>query len=479
MDSIARRILIPVTCALLTLSASAFAAGNSSEAIAVSLRDKAMSADTVSFEFLSELTTRYGARPAGSPSEQAAAAWAAKKLTALGFSNVRIENFPMAAWVRGEERVELVSPHLQRMVAAALGGSPGTPKGGVEGDVVVFQTFDDLKAAAVGSLKGKIAMVNARMVRTQNGDGYGPVVAARALGPNEAAKRGAVAFVLRSVGTDNHRMPHVGATRFTDGRVLIPAFALAAPDADQIERLIALGATPRVRLFSTASYDTKAHSQNVIADIPGSEKPNEIVLLGAHLDSWDLGTGAIDDAAGCAIITAAAKLIGEASRKPKRTVRVVLFGSEEVSQPTDTPLGGPSYLNAHKAEVPNHVLTGESDFGADRIYAVSLPKHAASTDFGKTVLRVLQPIGVLASSVPPGEGGADVEPLVTAGVPAFLLHQDGTRYFDLHHTADDTLDKVDPAQLSQNVAAWAALAWLAADSDFDFRNVPEPPAAAP
>jgi Zn-dependent M28 family amino/carboxypeptidase len=253
----------------------------------------------------------------------------------------------------------------------------------------------------------------------------------------------------------------------------VPAFALAAPDADQIERLAALGVKVRVRLYSSASYAHDARSQNVVADVPGRVHPEEFVLLGAHLDSWDQGTGAIDDGTGTAIITAAAKLILDLpQRAPRRTVRVVLFGSEEVAQPVAPfgAFGGHSYADGHKAELARHALTGESDFGTDRVYSLALPAAVMKSEFATTVFRVLQPIGVLAAREPATHAGTDVGPTVEAGVPAFALLQDGSRYFDIHHSADDTLDKVDREQLDQNVAAWAALVWLAADSDVDFRT---------
>jgi len=256
-----------------------------------------------------------------------------------------------------------------------------------------------------------------------------------------------------------------------DGRVPVPAFALSSPDADQIERIAALGQTVRVRLFSGASYVADAHSQNVIAEVRGRDRPEEVILLGAHLDSWDQGTGAIDDGAGTAIITAAAKLIRDLPHRPRRTVRVVLFGSEEVAQPTAPggTFGGHSYITNHQAELARHVLVGESDLGTDHIYSFALPAAAAQSAFAKTLLRILTPIGVLASERAPEDVGADVGPAVEAGVSAFQLSLDAMRYFDIHHTPDDTLDKVDRPGLDQNVAAWAALVWLAADSDVDFR----------
>ncbi|HYB34167.1 MAG TPA: M28 family peptidase [Steroidobacteraceae bacterium] len=441
-----------------------------------------MAGHDIAYAWVSELTTRFGPRPAGSPGEQQAAEWAAARLKALGFDNVHLESFPITAWVRGSESAQIIAPDRQPLVIAALGESPPTPPAGLDGDVVLFATLSDLKAATPGALTGKIALVTQRMVRTQDGAGYSAAVQARTDGPQEAAQRGAIAFLLRSVGTDSHRLAHTGTTRYVDGRVPVPAFALSGPDADQIERIAALGQKVRVHLFSSASYLPNAHSQNVIADVRGRERPQEVVLLGAHLDSWDQGTGAIDDAAGTAIVTAAATLIRNLPHKPRRTVRVVLFGSEEVSQPLppEGDFGGHAYVRNHQAELADHVLAGESDFGTDRVFACALPAAVISSEFARTLLRVLTPIGVLAADHPPVEAGADVAPAIEGGVPAFLLSQDGTHYFDIHHTPDDTLDKVDRAQLDQNVAAWTALAWLAADSDVDFRtHAATPPAPGP
>jgi carboxypeptidase Q len=441
--------------------------GNSTEAIASSLRDKALR-DSVAWDFVSELTTRFGPRPAGSAAELAAAQWSERRLKALGFENVRIETFPIMAWVRGSERGEITAPALQPLSVVALGGAPPTPAGGIEGEVVSFATFDALKAAPAGSLAGKIALIAFPMPRTQDGSGYGFAVAARTGGPAEAAKRGAIGFMIRSVATGGHRFPHAGATRYENQRGPIPSFAISEPDAEQIDRLARLGETVRVRLVSTASFVPDARSYNVIGDVRGATRPNEVVLLGAHLDSWDLGTGAIDDAAGCAIITAAARLAREAPRKPQRTVRVVLYGSEEVSQPDNGPRGGARYMEARRNELGPHIIAGESDFGADRVYSVSLPKGAFASPFGESLMRVFAPLGIIPSAGVP-QGGSDINMLGEAGVPMFDLNQDGSTYFDYHHTADDTLDKVDPEALSQNVAAWAAFTWLAADSDVDFR----------
>ena len=446
----------------------------SPEVVATRLRDAALAGHTLAYEWVGELTTRFGPRPAGSTNEHQAAEWAAARFRELGFENVAVQSFPVTAWVRGTESGEITSPSVQPLVIAALGESPPTPLTGLEGEVALFPSFDALKAAPPGSLAGKVAMVTRRMVRTQDGAGYGTAVVARADGPGEAERRGAVAFLVRSVGTDSHRLAHTGATRYVGGRVPVPSFALSNPDADQIERLASLGKPVRVRLFSSASYVQDARSQNVIAEVRGRERPEEIVLLGAHMDSWDQGTGAIDDGTGMAIIVAAAKLIRDVPHRPRRTVRVVLFGSEEVTQPAPPggAFGGHAYVDGHRSELATHVLAGESDTGADRVYRVGLPEAVLQGDFARTALRVLMPVGVIGAADPPTEAGTDVGPSVEAGVPSFTLSQDASRYFEIHHTPDDTLDKIDRSQLDQNVAAWSALVWLAADSDVDFRARP-------
>ena len=461
------RLLAASALALTLVAAPAVAQDAATIQRAETIRDAALSRN-IALDYVTQLTTRFGARPAGSKAEQDASAWAADYMRAHGFQNVRIEQFPLVGWERGEESGSIVGARPQRLVLAALGHSPGT-NGVIEADVVLFDSLEALNAAPAGSLTGKIAYVDAgQMVRMQDGSGYGPLTRIRGAGPAAAAAKGAVAFIMRSVGSDEHRMPHTGTTRYVEGVVPLPGFALAAPDADTVSRLIEMGETVRLRLSSTAhTYETV--SQNVIGDIPGRSRPEEIIVLGSHMDSWDLGTGAIDDGAGGAITLAAAKAIAESGRRPARTVRVVLYGAEEVDQPTDTGNGGGAYLRGIGAAVEQHIIAGESDFGADRVYALQLPPGAQGSDFARAAARVLYPIGVLSSSVPELSGGADIGPLAEVGVPVFGLSQDGTRYFDLHHTADDTLDKIDPAQMSQNVAAWAGLVWLIADSDVDFR----------
>lgn len=481
-----RALLSTAAAALLTLAAAPVSAQapvrSPLEQTAAQLRDRAAT-DPTAYDFVEGLTTEIGPRLAGTPAERRAAEWSAARMRRLGFERVSIEDFPLAAWSRGHEEASILGPNPQALQVDALGGSSSTPPGGIEAEVAIFDTVDDLAAAPAGSLRGKIAMVNRRMTRTQTGQGYGPVVAARSRGPAEAARAGASAFLLRSVGTDSHRMPHTGATAYPDGRQPIPSAALSVPDADQVERLAHRGPV-RVRLVLNSTLQPASRSQNVVAEIRGRERPEEVVLLGCHLDSWDQGTGAVDDAAGCAIITGAAKLIADLPRNPRRTIRVVLFGAEEVSQPNVPGLyaGGLSggRFHAARADAPNVVIASESDFGAGRIYAAALPAGwGPATDWGRAFGRVVAPLGVILEPMPATGGGPDIGPIQEAHRTAVArLQQDGTDYFDLHHTADDTLDKISRESLNQNVAVWAAFVWMAAESDADFRN-PPPPVAAP
>ena len=451
-----RSLVLP---ALLTFAFAAQAAETPAET-AMALGQKAAS-DDWSYKFLESLTTEIGQRLAGTEAEARAADWAAARLKAAGM-DVHRETFPMTAWERGVETASVVRPSPQRLVLTALGGSVATPPEGIEAEVVVFRTYDALLAAPPASLAGKIAVVTERMVRTVNGEGYGMANPIRRSGASEAARRGAVAYLHRSLGTDNHRLPHTGALDYAPGVARIPAAALANPDADQLERLAALGPVT-VHVTLTPTERQNAQSVTVVGEIKGREKPSEVVLIGAHLDSWDLGTGAIDDGAGDAIVAGAGRLIAALPQHPRRTIRVVLFGAEELDY------SGPAYAKAHGAEAGKIVVAGETDFGARRIYAVQLPLGAAENPFGRALAATLPAQGALMSHEPARRGGSDIEGLRLAGVPVVSLSQNGLDYFDVHHTADDTFDKVDPAELAQNVAIWAATAYLAAETDVDFR----------
>lgn len=419
--------------------------------------------DDLGYEILESLTTKIGPRLGGSEAEARARVWGVETLKDLGFKNVRIEEFQMPAWSRVSESAEIISPFPQELVVAALGQSPSTPEDGVAAEVVRFRTLPELQAAPLEGLEGKIVFVDEPMARTQDGSGYGVAVAKRSQAAVEAEKRGAVAALIRSAGTDNHRNPHTGGSvRGGTGLAPVPSAALSNPDADQLARAIKFADEPvRVRLNIQTSWTESAISGNVIGEIPG--ETDELIVIGGHLDSWDNGTGAIDDGAGIAITTAAAKLVDALKGKPRRTIRVVMWGAEEVGI-----FGGKAYAEQHADDLDRHILAAESDFGAGRVYRFD-------TRFGADNLAKAQPMAqaLRRLAITPGNnqafGGADISAIRNAGVPVVSLRQDGTDYFDLHHTPDDTLDKVDPEALRQNIAAWAAFIYMASEMDGGFR----------
>ncbi|HYE47555.1 MAG TPA: M28 family peptidase [Caulobacter sp.] len=428
---------------------------------AAALRDKALNDDTA-WRITESLTTDIGPRLVGSPGMARAKDWAVKTFEELGFTNIKVEEFPKPSWTRGAESASIVAPYSWPLAMIGLGGSVPTPAKGIEAEIVVFPAYADLLAAPEGSLKGKIAVVTAPMTRTQDGSGYGAAGVARRAGPSEAAKRGAVAYLVRSISTSDLRSPHTGGTAYAEGVPKIPAAAIGVPDAELLEKLAAKGPV-RVKLNMASSVDEKAVAWNISGDIVGSSRPDEVIIIGGHLDSWDVGTGAIDDASGIGITTAAAKLIGDLPRHPARTIRVVMWGSEERGGSSD------AFAGLHKDRLGSFVVASESDLGADRIYALNLPKGALAAPQLKDLPALMAPLKIIVSREPAQFGGSDTEGLQAAGVPVFSLRQSALRYFDLHHSPDDTLDKVDPAQLQQNVAAWVALLWVIADSDIDFR----------
>ncbi len=411
--------------------------------------------DDVAWNFTEGLTTEVGPRPAGTPQEARARDWAVAKLKALGFSNVRAEPYTMPVWVRGQDEARILSPFPQNLVLAALGNSGSTSDKGIEGEIIYFPSIDALEAASAASLKGKIAFVDHGMGATQDGSSYGYYGAARRQGPSIASKKGAIAILIRSIGTDHHRVPHTGVQMWADGATPIPAAALSVPDAEQLVRVVKRGQPVKVHLTLTSKMLKDQPSGNVVAEIPGSDPAAGVVVAACHLDSWDQGTGAIDDATGCGIAAASALQVAKAGQ-PRRTIRVLMAGAEEVGGD-----GARAYFKAHGTE--RHALAMESDFGADRVWRVDFKLPQGHDDLAKRIAMALAPLGIAAGRQEAG-GGADIAPLVKAGVPVIDLQQDGTRYFDLHHTPDDTLDKVDVAQLRQNVAAWAVTLNLVANA---------------
>jgi carboxypeptidase Q len=429
------------------------------------LRDAALT-DTIAWDITEGLTTEVGPRMAGTEAEARARAWSVAKLKAMGFSNVRVEPFTMPVWERGEEKAEIVAPFPQPLMLTALGNSGATPARGLTAEVVRFENVADLEAAPDSAVRGKIVYVTHKMTATQDGSQYGQFGAARRQGPSIASRKGAAAIVIRSIGTDYNRNPHTGVQSFDKGVKPIPAAALSIPDAEQLDRVFLRGLPVRIKLTLTPRQTGNHESGNVIAEVPGSDPNAGMVLVACHLDSWDQGTGAFDDAAGCGIVAAAAKRIMDAGQ-PRRTIRILWAGAEEVGI-----FGGEDYAKRHASE--RHAVAAESDFGADRIWRFSTSFDAASKPVADRLAVALAPLGIGYSPARAG-GGADIGPVIRAGaVAAIDLSQDGTRYFDLHHTPNDTLDKVDPVQLRQNVAAWTAMLAVTTAAPEEMRASPRP-----
>ena len=426
------------------------------------LREQAL-ADRTGWNTVESLTTEIGPRLAGSEADARAVEWAKAKFKALGYDKVWTEPVTFPKWVRRSEHAEVLGAHAQPLVITALGNSPG---GTVEGEVVRFPDLAALQAAPDDSLAGKIAFVDYQMQRYRDGHDYGNGGGIRGKGPATAIHKGAIGFLMRSAGTEMSRAPHTGMTRFEDGQKPIPSAALSTIDAAQLARLVALDPHTRVRLALDCGVEGDYTSQNVIGEITGhGPRKDEVVLMGGHLDSWDPGTGAIDDAAGIGISMAAGALLKPLH--PQRTIRVVAFANEERGL-----FGGKAYAAARANEIAKHQIVSESDFGAGHIYSF----NTNAPDFAKPavaqIANALKPLGI---DMIDGEGGpeSDVGPIAELGAAWASLSHDGTHYFDLHHNAEDTLDKIDPKDLAQNVAAYAVFAWLAAQADGGFGSAPK------
>ena len=439
--------MLRTTLAALLLAASSPALAQLVPAQVAQLRDAALQ-DDYAWDITEGLTTEVGPRLAGTEAEARARTWAVAKLRSIGFSNVRVETFDIPVWVRGEEKAWITAPFPQPLVLTALGNSGATPPQGIEAELVGFDTLDALIAAPDEAVRGKIVFVDHAMPRTQNGSGYGYFGRPRREGPTLASRKGAAAIVIRSIGTDHHRNPHTGVMSFEEGVAPIPAAALSVPDAEQVQRILKRGKPVRMRLVLTPRQVGRRQSGNVIAEVPGRDTAAAPVLVACHLDSWDLGTGAVDDAAGCGIVAAAAKRIMDAGR-PLRPIRIVWFGAEETGL-----FGGLDYRAKH-GKSPHYAIA-ESDFGAGRVWRVDSRLGAEREQEAKMLQLALAPLGIVPGELDRAEG-SDIGPMLADGLPGVTLQQDGTDYFDLHHSPDDTLDKVDPADLRQNVAAWTTM----------------------
>ncbi|MEM6935225.1 MAG: M28 family peptidase [Pseudomonadota bacterium] len=427
---------------------------------AASLRDEARDSG-LAYEILESLTTEVGPRMAGSSGDARAVAWAQAKFEQLGFDRVTLEPVTFPAWRRGREAAKVVAPFPQPLVVTALGGSIATD-GELRATIAHFATLQELAAIPDDSLDGQIVFISNRMKRFRDGAGYGQAVAARSSGAVTAAKKGASAVLIRSIGTDQDRLPHTGLMSYALDVRRIPAAALSNPDADLLVNMVQRGTPVEVALELGSYWEGDYTSYNVIGDIVGSTRPEEYVLIGGHLDSWDLGTGAIDDGAGCAITMAAGALIGRLDAAPRRTIRVVLYANEEQGLH-----GARAYRQAHASEMSRHIIGAESDFGAGPIYRFSSRVKPSALGLIDQLSQVLAPLGIVRGDNN-ASGGPDLIPMRQAGMAVATLHQDGTDYFDYHHTANDTLDKVDPAHLAQNVAAYTVFAYLSAMAPGDF-----------
>jgi len=406
-------------------------------------------ADSAAWNKIAELGDRFGPRISGSAALESAIDWILERMKADGLENVRGEPAMVPHWVRGRESASMVQPRFGALPMLGLGGSIGTPRGGITAEVLVVTSFDDLKAKAERA-RGKIVLFDVPFTN------YGATVRYRGLGAIEAAKLGAVASMIRSVGPFGMRTPHTGVMSYDSTATPIPAFAITMEDAAMIHRIQDRGEKVVVTFEMEAKTLPDAPSRNAVAEIKGREHPEEVVVMGGHVDSWDVGTGAMDDGGGVVIAWEALRLIRKLGLRPRRTLRVVGWTNEESAG-----RGGLAYREAHQNELANHVLAIESDGGVFRPTGFGFTGSEAARAMVKQVAPLLKRVG--ADSIGPSGGGADIGPIMAAGVPGMAHQVDGTRYFWYHHTEADNVDKLDPKEVAMNVAAMAVMAYVIAD----------------
>jgi len=410
----------------------------------------AATADQFAWDRLAELTDTYGPRLSGSENLNRAIRWAVETMTKDGLENVHTERVMIPRWIRGNESLELIDPPQQMIPMLGLGGSVATPPAGIEADVMVVANGDDL-AKRSAEAKGKIVLFNVPYTN------YGETVAYRSGGATMAAKHGAVGTLVRAVGPMGHRTPHTGGMNYGNDAPKIPAAAIPVEDAMRFQRLVNRGVRVRVRLKMEAKFDPDVESFNVVGEVRGSEKPDEVVLVGGHFDSWDPGTGASDDAVGCIVTWEAARLLKKLNIRPKRTVRVVLFTNEENGL-----RGGNGYRDAHQREAASHVFALESDSGVFAPARLGFTGSEAARKIIGEIGTLLTPLGL--QDITPGGGGADIGPISTLGkVPMMAYAGDSTKYFTIHHTPADTVDRIDPQEVSKAAASIAAMVYVVAD----------------
>jgi hypothetical protein len=418
------------------------------------------------YETLSYLTDNIGPRLSGSTNAALAVKWTTEQFRAWGIP-VRQEKIMVPRWIRGAERARLVSHNDQRIVLTALGGSVATPPIGITADVIEVRSFDELKTLGRAKIAGKIVFFNRAMDSSlvQAGrafEAYRDAVEFRGKGADAASEYGAAAVVIRSVGSASLRTPHTGSVRYEKGKK-IPAAAMTAEDAMLVQRLLAKGEKVRMHLVLTPRTLPDVESANVVAEIEGSENPEQIVIVGGHLDSWDLGTGAIDNGSGVAMVMETMRLLKELNIKPRRTIRAVLFMNEENGL-----RGGRGYWTAHEREMARHIAAIETDGGATKPLGFATTMKGPALARLESQLGVLRRIGALRFEWRE-ETGADTSPMIKGGVPGFGLMTENVHYFDYHHSAADTLDKINAEDLAADSAAVAALAYVLADSPAPLR----------
>ena len=407
-------------------------------------------ASPFAWQRLSVLTDTIGNRLSGTPALDRAIQWAIEEMKRDGLENVHTEPVMVPKWVRGVESAEIVEPTRQPMVMLGLGDSVGTRPEGIQAEVLAVRSFEELEAKSA-SARGRIVFFNAPFTN------YGETVRFRSSGPSRAARYGAVAVLVRSVGLDGLRTPHTGALQYTNDAPRIPAAAITTEDADRLQRIADRVGRVVVRLKMDARFEADVESANVVGEIRGRERPEEIVVVSGHLDSWDVGAGATDDGGGCVVTWEALRLMKKLNLRPRRTVRVVLWTNEE-----NGGRGGLAYRDQHRAELARHVLMLESDGGVFRPIGFGLTANEKARETVRAIATLLA--GIAADQVNAGGGGADIGPSTQeAHIPSMSLDVEGSKYFLIHHTPADTIDKIDPVDMAKCAAAVAVMAYVVAD----------------
>jgi carboxypeptidase Q len=405
--------------------------------------------DTFAWRRLAELTDNFGDRLSGTPQLERAILWAAEEMKRDGLENVHTERVMVPRWVRGRESAEIIEPARHPIVMLGLGDSVGTPAGGIQADVLIVSSFAEIEARGA-QMKGRIVLINAPFTTYEDTRPF------RSNGPSLAARHGAVGVLVRSVGPPGLRLPHTGALQYTSDAPQIPAAAITTEDADRLQRMADRGSRVVVRLQMEAHVEPDVESANVIGELRGRERPDELVVIGGHIDSWDVGDGASDDGGGCVVTWEALRLMKKLGLRPRRTVRVVLWTNEE-----NGGRGGLAYLDAHRSELRRHVLMLESDTGVFQPTGFGFTGSDAARNIVKTVATLLHGIG--ADEVGLNGGGSDIDPSVREGGIPSLSTEIGGDYFIIHHTPADTVDKIDPTDMAKCAAAVAVMTYVIAD----------------